>query len=129
MWVYFARMRGRLGGVFRPEDTFASTLLGMVEALDSGITTVVDWSHNLNGPDYADAAWDALQRGGGRALFAHGARACGLDDRIGTLEPGKQVDVADTADGHAEPGTDERPGRCGRALSGHVQRGLGLRGR
>lgn len=70
---YFARMRGRLGGVFRPQDTFAATLLGMVEALDSGITTVVDWSHNLNGPDHADAAWDALQQGGGRALFSYGA--------------------------------------------------------
>jgi 5-methylthioadenosine/S-adenosylhomocysteine deaminase len=70
---YFARMRGQLGGVFRPEDTFAGTLLGMVEALDSGITTVVDWSHNLNGPDHADAAWDALLQGGGRALFSYGA--------------------------------------------------------
>lgn len=70
---YFARMRGQLGGVFRPEDTFAATLLGMVEALDAGITTVVDWSHNLNGPDHADAAWDALQQGGGRAVFAYGA--------------------------------------------------------
>jgi cytosine/adenosine deaminase-related metal-dependent hydrolase len=70
---YFARMRGQLGGVFRPEDTFAGTLLGMVEALDSGITTVVDWSHNLNGPDHADAAWDALQQGGGRAVFSYGA--------------------------------------------------------
>jgi 5-methylthioadenosine/S-adenosylhomocysteine deaminase len=70
---YFARMRGHFGGVFRPEDTFAGTLLGMVEALDSGITTVVDWSHNLNGPDHADAAWDALQHGCGRALFSYGA--------------------------------------------------------
>lgn len=70
---YFARMRGQLGGVFRPEDTFAATLLGMVEALDAGTTTVVDWSHNLNGPDHADAAWDALQQGGGRAIFAYGA--------------------------------------------------------
>ena len=70
---YFARMRGQLGGVFRPEDTFAATLLGMVEALDSGITTVVDWSHNLNSPEHADAAWDALQQGGGRALFSYGA--------------------------------------------------------
>ena len=70
---YFARMRGLLGGVFRPEDTFAGTLLGMVEALDAGITTVVDWSHNLNGPDHADAAWEALRQGGGRALFSYGA--------------------------------------------------------
>src|SRR5262249_30686180 len=70
---YFARMRGQLGAVFRPEDTYAGTLLGMVEALDAGITTVVDWSHNLNTPEHADAALDALQEGGGRALFAYGA--------------------------------------------------------
>lgn len=48
---YFTRMRGTLGGVFRPEDIFAATWLGMVEALSSGITTVVDWSHNLSTPD------------------------------------------------------------------------------
>ncbi len=70
---YFARMRGRLGAAFRPEDTFAGTRLGMVEALDAGITTVVDWSHNLNGPEHADAAWAALEEGGGRALFSYGA--------------------------------------------------------
>jgi 5-methylthioadenosine/S-adenosylhomocysteine deaminase len=70
---YFPRMRGRLGPVFRPEDTYAATLLGMVEALDSGITTVVDWSHNINGPEHADSAWQALQDGGGRAIFAYGA--------------------------------------------------------
>jgi 5-methylthioadenosine/S-adenosylhomocysteine deaminase len=29
--------------------------------------------HNLNGPGHADAAWDALQQGGGRALFSYGA--------------------------------------------------------
>jgi Amidohydrolase family len=70
---YFARMRGRLGGHFRPEDTYAGTLLGAVEALDAGITTVVDWSHNINGPDHADAAWQALTDAGGRAVFAYGA--------------------------------------------------------
>jgi 5-methylthioadenosine/S-adenosylhomocysteine deaminase len=70
---YFARMRGRLGGVFRPEDTYAGTLLGAVEALDAGITTVVDWSHNINGPEHADAAWQALTDAGGRAVFAYGA--------------------------------------------------------
>ncbi|KAA1417030.1 amidohydrolase family protein [Nocardioides humilatus] len=70
---YFARMRGQFGGLFRPEDIFAGTLLGAVEALDAGITTVVDWSHNLNTPAHADAAWAALQEGGGRAVFAYGA--------------------------------------------------------
>jgi 5-methylthioadenosine/S-adenosylhomocysteine deaminase len=70
---YFARMRGQLGGRFRPEDIYAGTLLGAVEALDAGVTTVVDWSHNINGPEHADAGWQALVDAGGRAVFAYGA--------------------------------------------------------
>jgi 5-methylthioadenosine/S-adenosylhomocysteine deaminase len=70
---YFARMRGVLGGRFRPSDTYAGTLLGAVEALDAGVTTVVDWSHNLNSPEHADAAWQALVDAGGRAVLAYGA--------------------------------------------------------
>jgi 5-methylthioadenosine/S-adenosylhomocysteine deaminase len=70
---YFARLRGGIAGHFRPEDTYAGTLLGAVEALDAGITTVVDWSHNLNGPEHADAGWQALLDAGGRAVFAYGA--------------------------------------------------------
>lgn len=79
---YFARMRGRLGALFAPEDTYAATLLGAVEALDAGITTVVDWSHNINGPEHADAAWQALLDAGGRAVFAYGvSNAQALGDR------------------------------------------------
>ena len=69
---YFARMRGELAPRFGPEDTFAATLLGVMEALDAGITTVVDWSHNINSPDDADSAWQALVDGGGRAVFSYG---------------------------------------------------------
>jgi cytosine/adenosine deaminase-related metal-dependent hydrolase len=70
---YFARVRGRLGPHFRVEDIYAGTLLGAVEALQAGITTVVDWSHNLDSPEHADAAWHALVDAGGRAVFAYGA--------------------------------------------------------
>ena len=41
-------------------DTYAANLLGALEALDSGITTLLDWSHNLNTPEHSDAALDAL---------------------------------------------------------------------
>jgi cytosine/adenosine deaminase-related metal-dependent hydrolase len=70
---YFARVRGVLAPHFRPEDTYAATLLGAVECLDAGVTTVVDWSHNLNSPEHADAAWQALTDAGIRAVFAYGA--------------------------------------------------------
>jgi cytosine/adenosine deaminase-related metal-dependent hydrolase len=100
---YFARMRGGLGSRFRPEDTYAATLLGAVEALDAGVTTVVDWSHNLNGPEHADAGWQALVDAGGRAVFAYGAsndQALARDgsphtDDVGRLRAGVGAD--DTA--------------------------------
>jgi cytosine/adenosine deaminase-related metal-dependent hydrolase len=81
---YFARMRGVLGERFRPEDIYAGTLLGALEALDAGITTVVDFSHNLNSPEHADAGWQGLADAGGRAVFAHGASNAQALGRDGT---------------------------------------------
>jgi len=64
-----------LSGDFRPEDTYIGNLLGAVEALDGGITTLLDWSHNIDTPDHGDAAVEALQASGMRAVFAHGGGA------------------------------------------------------
>src|SRR5262245_48345908 len=35
---------------YEPEDFHASVLLGLVESLDAGITTVHDWDHNTRSP-------------------------------------------------------------------------------
>lgn len=56
----------------RPEDVYAGASLSAFAALDSGITTLVDWSHIQNSPAHADAAIDALRGSGIRAVFAHG---------------------------------------------------------
>ncbi|WP_417509739.1 amidohydrolase family protein [Microbacterium sp.] len=64
-----------LSGDFRPEDTYNGNLLGGLEALDSGITTLLDWSHNIDTPQHADAAVEALQSTGMRSVFAHGGGA------------------------------------------------------
>ncbi|PMW45777.1 hypothetical protein C1X31_34205, partial [Pseudomonas sp. GW456-11-11-14-LB2] len=42
--IYFAEMLGAKGSAFRTEDVYAGTLLGAVSALDSGTTTMLDWS-------------------------------------------------------------------------------------
>src|SRR5262249_28088657 len=60
---------------FRAQDTYIGNLLGALEALDSGITTLVDWSHNLYTPEHADAAVEALRETRMRAVFAHGGGA------------------------------------------------------
>jgi cytosine/adenosine deaminase-related metal-dependent hydrolase len=70
--IYFAEMLGAKGAAFRPEDVYVGTLLGAVAALDSGITTMLDWSHVQNSPAHADAAVAALRDAGIRGVFAHG---------------------------------------------------------
>ena len=49
------------GKIFRAEDIYAGNLLSAIEAVDSGVTTTVDWSHGLQTVEYADAAVDALE--------------------------------------------------------------------
>jgi cytosine/adenosine deaminase-related metal-dependent hydrolase len=72
---YFTGLHGTLSQLYRPEDTYAANLIGALEALDAGITTLLDWSHNLSTPEHADAAVRALFEFGGRAIFGHG---CGF---------------------------------------------------
>lgn len=69
---YFHAIRGKLGARFGPEEMYVANLLGAVEALDSGITTMLDWCHNINSPEAADAAIEGLRASGLRAVFAYG---------------------------------------------------------
>ncbi|WP_433429092.1 amidohydrolase family protein [Nonomuraea sp. CA-141351] len=67
VWFYLEH-----GKLFRPEDIHAGNTLAAIEALDAGVTTVVDWSHGLGTPDHADAAADALESVPGRYVLAYG---------------------------------------------------------
>ena len=67
VWYYLEH-----GRRFRPEDVHAGNLLAAIEAVDAGVTTVVDWSHGLQTPDHADAAVDALRSVPGRFVLAYG---------------------------------------------------------
>lgn len=72
LFHYLAGLHTGLSKLYRPEDTYAGNLLGTVEALNAGITTLLDWSHNLATPAHADAAVAGLRDSGSRAVFAHG---------------------------------------------------------
>lgn len=61
-----------IGPAYRPEDIYIGNLLGALEALNAGITTIVDQSHNNNSPEHADAGIAALREAGIRAMYAHG---------------------------------------------------------
>lgn len=72
---YFTGIHFGLSRLYRPEDTEIANLLGSLEALDSGVTTMLDWSHNLETPAHADGALAGLRASGIRAVFAHGGGA------------------------------------------------------
>jgi cytosine/adenosine deaminase-related metal-dependent hydrolase len=69
---YFAVMLGSVGGFYRPEDVHIGDYAGSLEALNAGITSLLDWSHINNTPDHADAAIQGLKDAGIRAVYAHG---------------------------------------------------------
>ncbi|MDR3375247.1 MAG: amidohydrolase family protein [Ancalomicrobiaceae bacterium] len=69
---YFAGVRGVMGDLYTPDDMYVANLLGSLEALDAGITTLYDWSHNNNSPDHSDAAVKGLKDAGLRAVFGYG---------------------------------------------------------
>lgn len=69
---YFHAIRGKFGARFGPEEMYIGNLLGAIEALDSGITTTLDWCHNINSPEAADAAVQGLRESGQRVVFAYG---------------------------------------------------------
>lgn len=69
---YFAGVRGVMGGLYTPEDMYVSNYIGSLEALDAGITTLVDWSHNNNTPDHADMGVKGLRDSGIRGIYAYG---------------------------------------------------------
>jgi 5-methylthioadenosine/S-adenosylhomocysteine deaminase len=68
---YFPVM-SRLGPVMTPEDAYVSAKLGIAEAINSGLTTIHDWSHNIISGAYADADLRALRDCGIRARFSYG---------------------------------------------------------
>lgn len=62
----------RLGEAVRPEDVYIGNLLSCLGALDTGVTTLLDWSHVSNTPEHSDAAVEGLFASGMRAVYGYG---------------------------------------------------------
>ena len=69
---YFKKMHAGLATVFEPEDLHIATLVGALNQLNCGTTTLADWCHNNRTPAHNDAAVSALLESGIRAAFFHG---------------------------------------------------------
>lgn len=68
---FFEKIPGKLGSRYRPQDLYVGNLLGALEAINAGITTVMDWSNIIHTPDHADEAVYALQDSGIRGVFTY----------------------------------------------------------
>jgi len=79
---YRAAMHGTLGPHYRPEDVYLGNLLGRIEALSSGVTTMLDWFHRADRPENADAAIQALRDAPGRSIFCYGAAGPDIEPEI-----------------------------------------------
>ncbi len=75
---------------FRPEDVYAATLIGLLGAIEAGITTVVDWSPIRPDDALVDAALQAHADAGLRTVFVHAPRA-GTEDRGSTAPAMRQL--------------------------------------
>ncbi len=86
LYDYMAKVRYGFAPHFTAEDAELGNYAGAIDALNSGITTVVDHAHMVATPDHADALLTGLENAGIRAVFCYG-----LSD---VADPGKPIEPA-----------------------------------
>ncbi|MCA1182025.1 amidohydrolase family protein [Bacillus licheniformis] len=88
---------GNYGSMRRPEDDWAANYLGALEALDAGVTTLLDWTM-IESPDHTDQLIAGLKDAGIRAVFAFGtsgdAEYWDRDSDLSNMDEAKRVKKA-----------------------------------
>jgi cytosine/adenosine deaminase-related metal-dependent hydrolase len=69
---YFRGIRQTISPRYTAPDVYAGNYVGALEALNAGVTTILDFSHCNNTPDHGDAALQGLRDAGIRAVFGYG---------------------------------------------------------
>jgi cytosine/adenosine deaminase-related metal-dependent hydrolase len=70
---YLHMMHAEIAPRFTANDTYLGNLIGSLNQINSGATTIFDWCHNNATPAHTDAAIAGLQETGIRAVFGHGS--------------------------------------------------------
>jgi 5-methylthioadenosine/S-adenosylhomocysteine deaminase len=96
-----------------PDDVYAGTLWGALQALDAGITTIADWAHNDQSPAHADADLRGLRDSGIRGYFLYGGPGPASSDP----NPPHPADARRMRDEYFASGS-----------YGHLRMGMALRG-
>jgi 5-methylthioadenosine/S-adenosylhomocysteine deaminase len=115
---YFGTVIAELAPRYEPDDVYAGTLWGALQALNAGVTTVADWSHIVTTPEHADANLQALHDSGIRGLFLYGPPvAAGLVEWY-----------VDSTLPHPDDARRVRSEHFASGRNGRLTMGLGLRG-
>jgi cytosine/adenosine deaminase-related metal-dependent hydrolase len=72
LFDYVSQMRSIYSAFYEPEDAYLGNHIGALEALDAGVTTLVDHCHIINSPEHADEAIRGLMESGIRGIFCYG---------------------------------------------------------
>ena len=70
---YLHEMHARIAPRYTANDTYLANLVGALNQINVGATTIFDWCHNNATPGHTDGAIRGLQESGIRALFGHGS--------------------------------------------------------
>lgn len=89
---YLAHTHGHVARRYTPDDMYIGTLAGALNQINCGTTTLGDWCHNCLTPEHTDAAIDALNDAGIRAVFFHGTPHGGPTKPHGTREVDRLLD-------------------------------------
>ena len=69
---YVTQLNPKYGEIHKPEHKYIGVLVGALEALDAGVTTIVEYGISVEGPDCSDAMIQGLKEAGVRGLYCHG---------------------------------------------------------
>jgi cytosine/adenosine deaminase-related metal-dependent hydrolase len=121
---YFKHVHSNLATRYQPEDNYIANLMGALAQIDAGVTTLVDWCHNITGIELAERAVDGLVDSGIRAVFARHRQAA---DRRGREAVHRHPASARAHRSAAQgpPGGRRRPRH---PRHGHTRSGLGQLG-
>ena len=70
---YFANVHAGLATNYKPQDLYIATLMGALNQINCGTTTLGDWCHNNPTPEHTDQAIEGLLDSGIRGVFFHGS--------------------------------------------------------
>lgn len=87
----YLAVKRELAPFHKAMDFGHSANLALLEALAAGITTVHDFSHNVIGPEYADAGIEAMVASGLRGRFSYGWPDGIPNDKVMPLDDVKRV--------------------------------------